>query len=107
LEVISECAALFVCLNICTTNLLLNSDQFGNLQDPIDLSLLQKLKFMKHSTKVTWLVKFLKELLNTDTSEKIIVVSQFVDVIMKVGEILTNTRIPFQTCKFLSLSLCH
>lgn len=76
------------------------SDQFGNLQEPIDLSQLQKLKFTKHSTKVIWLVKFLQTLLSADASDKIVVVSQFVDVITKVGEMLTNTRIPFQACKF-------
>lgn len=78
---------------------MLYSDQFGNLQEPIDISQLQKLKFMKHSTKVTWLVKFLQELLNNDASDKIVVVTQFVDMITKVEEILTNTLIPCQTCK--------
>lgn len=78
---------------------MLYSDQFGNLQEPIDISQLQKLKFMKHSTKVTWLVKFLQELLNNDASDKIVVVTQFVDMIAKVEEILTNTLIPCQTCK--------
>lgn len=78
---------------------MLYSDQFGNLQEPIDISQLQKLKFMKYSTKVTWLVKFLQELLNNDASDKIVVVTQFVDMIAKVEEILTNTLIPCQTCK--------
>lgn len=53
-----------------------HSDQFGNLQDPIDLSQLQRLKLIKNSTKVTWLVTFLKQLLSADPSDKIIVVSQ-------------------------------
>lgn len=52
------------------------SDQYGNLQDPIDSSQLQKLKFIKHSTKATWLVAFLKKLLSADPTDKIVVVSQ-------------------------------
>ncbi|KAK4514639.1 alpha 1,2 mannosyltransferase [Mucor velutinosus] len=72
-------------------------DQYGNLQDPIDSSQLQKLKFIKHSTKATWLVSFLKELLAADPTDKIVVVSQFVDVIIKIAELLTTTRLPFAT----------
>lgn len=47
-----------------------------------------------------WLAKFLQSLLGADASDKIVVVSQFVDVITKVGEVLTNARIQFQACKF-------
>ncbi|KAF1802733.1 SNF2 family N-terminal domain-containing protein [Mucor lusitanicus] len=72
-------------------------DQYGNLQDPIDSSQLQKLKFIKHSTKATWLVSFLKELLSADPTDKIVVVSQFVDVIIKIAELLTTTKLPFAT----------
>ncbi|KAG2215044.1 hypothetical protein INT46_008278 [Mucor plumbeus] len=72
-------------------------DQYGNLQDPIDSSQLQKLKFIKHSTKATWLVAFLKKLLSADPTDKIVVVSQFVDVIIKIAELLTTTKIPFAT----------
>ncbi|KAI7891036.1 SNF2 family N-terminal domain-containing protein [Mucor mucedo] len=71
-------------------------DQFGNLQDPIDLSQLQRLKLIKNSTKVLWLANFLQTLLSEDLSDKIVVVSQFVDVITKVGEVLTNARIQCQ-----------
>ncbi|KAL7330030.1 hypothetical protein PS15p_205027 [Mucor circinelloides] len=72
-------------------------DQYGNLQDPIDSSQLQKLKFIKHSTKATWLVSFLKKLLAADPTDKIVVVSQFVDVIIKIAELLTTTKLPFAT----------
>lgn len=44
---------------------------------------------------------FLKELLTANSSDKIVVVSQFVDVILKISEVLTSTHIPFETCKFL------
>ncbi|GAA5817786.1 hypothetical protein MFLAVUS_011342 [Mucor flavus] len=73
------------------------SDQYGDLHEPIDLSELQKLKFMRHSTKVIWLSTFLKQLLGANTSDKIVVVSQFVDVILKISEVLTASRIQFQT----------
>lgn len=82
-----------------TYSLLLYSDQFGNLQEPIDISQLQKLKFMKHSTKVKWLVGLLQQLTSADPTDKIVVVSQFVDVILKVGEVLGNTNLQFQICK--------
>lgn len=55
---------------------------------------------MKHSTKVKWLVGLLQQLVNADVTDKIVVVSQFVDVILKVGDVLGNTNIQFQTCKF-------
>ncbi|KAI7903454.1 SNF2 family N-terminal domain-containing protein [Cokeromyces recurvatus] len=71
-------------------------DQFGNLQEPIDLNQLQKLKFIKHSTKVTWLINFLKQLLSSNSSDKIVVVSQFVDVILKIVEMLNHAHIPFE-----------
>ncbi|KAI8647231.1 SNF2 family N-terminal domain-containing protein [Parasitella parasitica] len=72
-------------------------DQYGNLQDPIDSSELQKLKFIKHSTKATWLIPFLKELLAADATDKIVVVTQFVDFITKIAELLTTSKIPFTT----------
>ncbi|KAI8333257.1 P-loop containing nucleoside triphosphate hydrolase protein [Choanephora cucurbitarum] len=72
-------------------------DQFGNLQEPIDLSQLQKLKFIKYSTKFNWLIRFLKELMIADPTDKIIVVSQFVDTIIKIAEMLSNIRIPYET----------
>ncbi|CEP08705.1 hypothetical protein [Parasitella parasitica] len=65
--------------------------------EPIDSSQLQKLKFIKHSTKATWLISFLRELLSADATDKIVVVSQFVDVIIKIAELLTTTKIPFAT----------
>jgi hypothetical protein len=82
------------------------SDQFGNAEEPIDLSELQKLRFMQYSTKVTWLVNFLHQLLNENTSEKIVIVSQFVDVIQKISEALGNARLAFHTCRFNRSSQC-
>ncbi|KAI8073428.1 SNF2 family N-terminal domain-containing protein [Gilbertella persicaria] len=72
-------------------------DQFGNLQEPIDLSQLQKLKYIKFSTKFRWLIGFLREIMTADPTDKIIVVSQFVDAISKIAEMLSNIRIPFET----------
>lgn len=83
------------------------SDQYGDLHEPIDLSELQKLKFMRHSTKVIWLSTFLKQLLGANTSDKIVIVSQFVDVILKISEVLTTSRIPFQTCKYINISYIY
>lgn len=53
-----------------------DSDQFGELDQPVDVSQLQKLKFMKHSTKVSWLVHFLKDILSSNPADKVVVVSQ-------------------------------
>ncbi|KAI8972029.1 SNF2 family N-terminal domain-containing protein [Mycotypha africana] len=72
-------------------------DQFGNLQEPIDMSQLQRLKYIKHSTKATWLISYLRQLLASESSDKIVIVSQFVDVILKVSELLTTAKMMHTT----------
>lgn len=81
------------------------SDQLEGPQESnsVNLSKLYKLRFTKKSTKIVWLIHFLRDLLKNKPGEKVIVVSQFVEVILKINEALRNARIHFQTCKFICM----
>ncbi|ORZ00072.1 P-loop containing nucleoside triphosphate hydrolase protein [Absidia repens] len=54
---------------------------------------LEKLPFINRSTKVSWLVKFLTEQLEKAPNEKIVVVSQFVDLLAMVSDALKDIHI--------------
>ncbi|CAO3580517.1 unnamed protein product [Absidia cylindrospora] len=54
---------------------------------------LEKLPFINRSTKVSWLVKFLTEQLEKAPNEKIVVVSQFVDMLVMVSNALKDIHI--------------
>ncbi|KAI8333865.1 SNF2 family N-terminal domain-containing protein [Chlamydoabsidia padenii] len=54
---------------------------------------LEKLPFMPQSTKVSWLVKFLTESLEKAPHDKIVVVSQFVDLLVMLSKTLKGINI--------------
>ncbi|KAI9319999.1 SNF2 family N-terminal domain-containing protein [Dichotomocladium elegans] len=68
-------------------------EQFGDDIDPPDLSALQKLPYMQHSTKVGWLIKFLANTLESNMNEKVVVVTQFVDYLLIISRILSSLNI--------------
>ncbi|KAI8888479.1 hypothetical protein K501DRAFT_172927 [Backusella circina FSU 941] len=68
-------------------------DQFGNLLEPINTDALIKLPYRKHSTKVIWLTSFLKTLLNNNRTDKVVIVSQFIDLVDRISEVLTKATI--------------
>ncbi|RCH99010.1 hypothetical protein CU097_007190 [Rhizopus azygosporus] len=71
-------------------------EQFGDLENQVNVTQLQKLKFIRHSTKVSWLINFLQNIMENNPTDKVVVVSQFVDLLNKVAEALSYSRIPHQ-----------
>ncbi|KAI9249143.1 SNF2 family N-terminal domain-containing protein [Phascolomyces articulosus] len=68
-------------------------DQFGEEEQPPDLNALQKLPFLQHSTKVGWLIQFLKKTLDKNVLDKIVVVTQFVDLLQVISNVLASLNI--------------
>lgn len=52
------------------------SEQFGDLENQVNVTQLQKLKFIRHSTKVSWLINFLQNIMENNPTDKVVVVSQ-------------------------------
>ncbi|KAI7875187.1 hypothetical protein K492DRAFT_168346 [Lichtheimia hyalospora FSU 10163] len=72
-------------------------EQFGDNVEMPDLHALQKLPYMNHSTKVAWLIKFLQKTLIENKLEKVVVVTQFVDLLLVISEILKSINIRHNT----------
>ncbi|CDS12831.1 hypothetical protein LRAMOSA05015 [Lichtheimia ramosa] len=72
-------------------------EQFGDNVEMPDLHALQKLPYMNHSTKVAWLIKFLQKTLLENKLEKVVVVTQFVDLLMVISDILRSINIRHNT----------
>ncbi|KAL1935309.1 hypothetical protein VTP01DRAFT_4449 [Rhizomucor pusillus] len=68
-------------------------EQFGDENELPDMGALQKLPFIGHSTKVAWLIRFLKGTLQRSVSDKIVVVTQFVDLLLVISNVLTTINI--------------
>ncbi|KAI8150231.1 SNF2 family N-terminal domain-containing protein [Fennellomyces sp. T-0311] len=68
-------------------------DQFGDDEQPPDMDALQKLPFLQHSTKVGWLIQFLRKTLDKSVTDKIVVVTQFVDLLQEISNVLSNINI--------------
>ncbi|PHZ12799.1 uncharacterized protein RHIMIDRAFT_237713 [Rhizopus microsporus ATCC 52813] len=66
-------------------------EQFGDLENQVNVTQLQKLKFIRHSTKVSWLINFLQNIMENNPTDKV-----FVDLLNKVAEALSYSRIPHQ-----------
>lgn len=81
------------------------SDQFADENELPDMDALQKLPFIGHSTKVSWLIRFLKETLQRSVSDKIVVVTQFVDLLLVISNVLSTINIRHSSCKFNRLKL--
>ncbi|KAI9497116.1 SNF2 family N-terminal domain-containing protein [Zychaea mexicana] len=67
--------------------------QFHEDEQPPDMDALQKLPFLQHSTKVGWLIKFLRDTLNKGRLDKIVVVTQFVDLLQEISSVLSSINI--------------
>ncbi|KAI8081382.1 SNF2 family N-terminal domain-containing protein [Halteromyces radiatus] len=62
-----------------------------------DMDELEKLPFMIRSTKVSWLISFLQESLEKSPEDKIVVVSQFVDFLSIISDILKSVNITHES----------
>ncbi|CAO3641564.1 unnamed protein product [Cunninghamella blakesleeana] len=58
---------------------------------------LLKLPYIKNSTKVNWLIRFLKKKIQESPEEKIVVVSQFVDFLILISKVLKSLQIEHTT----------
>ncbi|CAO3637035.1 unnamed protein product [Cunninghamella echinulata] len=54
---------------------------------------LLKLPYISYSTKMSWLIEFLKKKLHEKPDEKIVVVSQFVDFLVLISKVLHSLKI--------------
>ncbi|KAI7851348.1 SNF2 family N-terminal domain-containing protein [Circinella umbellata] len=75
-------------------------DQFGEDEQPPDLKALQELPQIHHSTKVGWLINFLRKTLEANVLDKIVVVTQFVDLLQIISTVLSSINIKHNCCKY-------
>ncbi|KAF7730800.1 hypothetical protein EC973_001318 [Apophysomyces ossiformis] len=68
-------------------------DQFDSPEEGPNIEALQQLPFIKHSTKLIWLINFLKNTLRASMTDKIIVVTQFVDLLLVISDVLASINI--------------
>ncbi|KAI8072853.1 SNF2 family N-terminal domain-containing protein [Gongronella butleri] len=68
-------------------------DQCDDEESSPNVEEMQKLPHITHSTKVKWLVKFLRDTLAKSKEEKVVVVSQFVDFLEIISKVLSQQDI--------------
>ncbi|KAI8980328.1 SNF2 family N-terminal domain-containing protein [Pilobolus umbonatus] len=68
-------------------------DQFEDETNKVDLDQLQRLKYKQHSAKIEWLIAFLQQTLASNDSDKIVIVTQFVDFIHKIVDVLNKSKL--------------
>ncbi|KAI8374307.1 SNF2 family N-terminal domain-containing protein [Radiomyces spectabilis] len=68
-------------------------DQFASVENMPDFEALQQLPFIQHSTKVAWLIGFLKKTLSASNTDKIVVVTQFADFLQLISSVLSSIDI--------------
>ncbi|KAI8342359.1 SNF2 family N-terminal domain-containing protein [Chlamydoabsidia padenii] len=69
-----------------------NQNTAGVIPTP-NMEDLEKLPFIRQSTKVSWLITFLNESIENSSSDKIIVVSQFAELLMIISDLLKQIKL--------------
>ncbi|OAD77664.1 hypothetical protein PHYBLDRAFT_185587 [Phycomyces blakesleeanus NRRL 1555(-)] len=72
-------------------------DQFGLPENKPDVESLQNLAFIENSTKTVWLLDFLNKTLKASATDKIVVVSQFVNVLDIIVQVLKSRNLKHVT----------
>ncbi|KAI7867732.1 SNF2 family N-terminal domain-containing protein [Spinellus fusiger] len=71
--------------------------QYGDTVAPPNMEALQRLPFIEHSTKMFWLINFLKTTLRASSIDKIVVVTQFIDLLHLIERTLDTNLIKYNS----------